>query len=456
MDISSRYLSRLKRPSLRWPAYFWQFLQAISWVGKGRELISFVCWEISHQCQAYRITDRYVQFTDTPYLSMTTEPDPLMKCSLADPFLAGQGLHFSPVAVDWKFCVATADGIIWGSCFSKPCLLYYSEDQSASAVLVYEFERPITSFFISQRNDLFVCSDGRIFKSSDRGRTFRVVLRLSTPISYFLFNNGMTELPDQTLLIGEYGSIWHGRAWQNLAYLYHSTDDGQTWQTADFLLRQGVNKHIHLVQYCALLNAIFLTDGDNKKQIWINNTLSAFNQQVVGWSAGWRLINRHHHQTGGYTSMAETENAVLFGSDYLGGTNFIIKTTDGKQFEKLVLPDPYRRSPVMNMVSRQRKSGTEIWAVSYSCLSGNTRSLLMYSPDSGRSWTRVIDFDGKYNEIRIVSSSHDLQATVYVSVTEFGKSHQPHRHVVYALAVDPFVLVNGGLPNTNCVTIEQE
>ncbi|MBC7569523.1 MAG: hypothetical protein H7319_07305 [Spirosoma sp.] len=80
----------------------------------------------------------------------------------------------------------------------------------------------------------------------------------------------------------------------------------------------------------------------------------------------------------------------------------------------------------------------------------------MYSPDSGRSWTRVIDFDGKYNEIRIVSSSHDLQATVYVSVTEFGKSRQPHRHVVYALAVDPFVLVNGGLPNTNCVTIEQE
>jgi len=265
-----------------------------------------------------------------------------------------------------------------------------------------------------------------------------VVLRLSTPISYFLFNNGMTELPDQTLLLGEYGSIWHGRAWQNMAYVYHSSDGGETWQAADFLQRQGVNKHVHVVQYSALFNTVFLTDGDNRKQLWINSSLTHFDRQATKTGEGWTLLNRHHYQLGGYTSMAETGSAVLFGSDYLGGTNFVVHTTDGKNFEKLVLPDPYRRSPIMHMVTRQTQAGYEIWAASYSCLAGETRSLLMYSRDSGRSWSKVVDFDGKYHEVRIVSSSSD---TLYISITEFSQNRQPHHHIVYKLAPD-------GLPDS--------
>ena len=248
----------------------------------------------------------------------------------------------------------------------------------------------------------------------------------------------MTELPDGTLLIGEYGSIWHGRAWQNLAYLYYSTDAGKTWTTSDFLLRQGVNKHIHLVQYSALLNALFLMDGDNKKQAWINTSLIHLDCQSTTRTTGWRLLNRHHHQTGGYLSMAETKEAVLFGSDYLGGTNFMVRTENGQQFEQLVLPDPYRRSPIMNMTSRETATGTEVWAVSYSCLSAKDKSLLMYTKDSGKTWLRVLEFDGTKNEVRLVSSTRHPSDTLYISITTFDSQLKNHHHEVYRLSSKSF------------------
>jgi len=429
MDVSSKYFSLLKYPSPSIIRHLWRFLLDIHRVGKVRELLSFMLWEVNHRLRIYQVNNRYVRFTDDTCFSITDEMTLLRGDSIASSFLAEQGLCFRPIAIDWKYCATTSDGMLWGCCYSRLNVLYSSNDQSQSAVLVYEFTHPITSLFISQGNALFVCSNGVIYKSDDRGRSFDSVLHLSTSISYFLFNNGMTELPDHTLIIGEYGSLWRGKTWQNLASLYYSVDGGTTWRTSDFLKQQGVNKHIHLVKYCARLNAVLLTDGDNKKQVWVNKTLTQFDKQADKQEDGWFLINKYHHQTGGYTSMAETSEAVLFGSDYLGGTNFIIRTSDGKQFEKSVLPDPYRRSPVMNMTTRQSASGNEVWASSYSCLSGDARSLLMCTKDGGKSWVRVIEFDGTKNEVRLVNSSN----TLYISITTFDSREDLHRHRVYRL-----------------------
>lgn len=148
---------------------------------------------------------------------------------------------------------------------------------------------------------------------------------------------------------------------------------------------------------------------------------------------GWRLLTRFHHQTGGYLSMAETRQKVLFGSDYLGGTNFIVNTTDGRRLQKQVLPDPYRRSPVMNMVCRQSASGTEIWAASYSCLSDNAKSLIMCTQDAGKTWNRVLDFDGTKNEVRLVNSSHYPSEELLISITEFAGESNKARHRLYKL-----------------------
>ena len=441
MDISSKYFSRLSQPTPYSIKYLWSFLLDIQRVGKIRELFSFVLWEITHRLHFYRVGNKYVKFTNNPCLSITNEATCSVANIIPNSFLAEQGLCFEPVAVDWKYCVQTVEGILWGCCYSDLNSLYYSDDQSQSVVLMYKFNHPIKSLFVCQRNVLFICSNGAIYKSDDQGKSFKNVLQLSTPISYFLFNNGMTELPDQTLMIGEYGSIWHGKTWQNLAFLYYSSDEGDTWHTSDFLMRQGVNKHIHLIKYCTRLNSILLTDGDNKKQVWVNKALAHFNKQANRQKEGWRLVNKYHHQTGGYTSMAETDEAVLFGSDYLGGTNFIVKTYDGEHFSKLVLPDPYRRSPVMNMIARQSSSGSEVWATSYSCLSGDAKSLLMCTKDSGKTWARVIEFDGTKNEVRLANSSQHQSDTLYISVTEFGNQQSQHRHRVYKLNALDFSVV---------------
>ena len=433
MDVSSKYFALLRAPGPDVIKHVWRFLLDIRRVGKLRELASFVLWEISHRLYIYQIGNRYIKFTDHACLSITNECTAQTGDLITSAFLTENGLCFRAVAIDWKYCLQTTDGLWVGCRYSHPNALYGSDDQSQSAVLMYAFSHPITSLFITRQNVLFVCSNGLVYRSNNQGVSFNPVLKLSSVISYFLFNNGMTELPDGSLMIGEYGSIWRGKTWQNLAFLYHSTDGGDTWESSDFLIRQGVNKHIHLVKYCLLLNSVLLTDGDNKKQLWMNAALADFHLQADKPKNGWHLLTRYHHQTGGYTSMAETGKSVFFGSDYLGGTNFIVTTTDARRFVKQVLPDPYRRSPVMNMVSRQAASGTEIWAASYSCLSDNARSLLMCTKDSEKTWTRVLDFDGTKNEVRLVNPSQDRSDALFISVTEFKNGEDNHRHRVYKL-----------------------
>ncbi|GAB3805205.1 hypothetical protein GCM10028819_38050 [Spirosoma humi] len=433
MDVSSKYFTQFSQRNPYRIKFLWAFLLDIKRVGKVRELISFLLWELTHKLCFYQAGNKYVQFTNDACLRISNAGAWLAEEAVTNSFLAAQGLNFQLVAVDWKYCVERADGLLWGCCYENLTKLYRSDDQSKSAVCVYTFENPITSIFLSEYNGLFVCSNGVVYKSTNNGKSFARALQLSTPISYFLFNNGMTELPDQTLIIGEYGSLWHGKSWQNLAFLYHSSDGGETWHTSDFLIRQGVNKHVHVVKYSAHLQSIVLTDGDNKKQVWQNTTLSHFNCEATKQKAGWQLINKHHHQTGGYLSMAETDEAVLFGSDYLGGTNFIVKTLDGKRFDKLVLPDPYRRSPIMNMITRKAKAGNEIWATSYSCLSGEAKSLLMCTNDSGKSWVRVIEFDGAKHEVRLASTTQKASGTLYISITNFDLQGDRHQHRVYKL-----------------------
>ena len=433
MDVSSKYFAQLSQRNPYQIKFLWAFLLDIKRVGKVRELVSFLLWEITHKLRFYQVGNKYVQFTNDTCLTLSNEGAWSAGETMTGSFLAAQGLCFQPVAINWKYCVERADGLLLGCCYEDLTTLYRSDDESKSAVCLYKFNDPITSVFLSQYNGLFVCSNGVVYKSTNDGKSFTRTLQLSTPISYFLFNNGMTELPDQTLIIGEYGSLWYGKSWQNLAFLYYSSDGGDTWHTSDFLIRQGVNKHIHVVKYSAYLQSIVLTDGDNKKQIWQNTTLSHFNSKANNRKAGWQLINKYHHQTGGYTSMAETDEAVLFGSDYLGGTNFIVKTLNGERFDKLVLPDPYRRSPVMNMRARQSQTGNEIWAASYSCLSGEAKSLLMCTTDSGKSWARVIEFDGAKHEVRLASTTQSSSGTLYISITSFDIQGDQHQHRVYKL-----------------------
>ena len=85
----------------------------------------------------------------------------------------------------------------------------------------------------------------------------------------------MTELPDKTLIIGEYGNVWENNRWRKSAYLYFSVDMGETWEKSDFLIKKGANKHVHIVKYSKLLDKIFVADGDNKKKLWISDSINS-------------------------------------------------------------------------------------------------------------------------------------------------------------------------------------
>ena len=292
-------------------------------------------------------------------------------------------------------------------------------------MLIKEFPKSIVSLFISSQQTIFVCVNGSVYKSLDSGSLFKKSLDLSSSESYFRRNYGMTETPDKTLLIGEYGNVWNQRTWRNLAYLYFSSDNGETWELSDFLLKQGANKHVHLVWYSKLLNKLIVTDGDNKKRLWVSDSLNSIELN----DPQWKLVNKFHIQMGGHTAIVESDGKILFGTDYMGGTNFLIESTDCEKFSKKIVPDPYRKSPIMQLLQRRSKKGIEIWALLPFCAS-NSRCLLMYTVDNGKSWNKVIEYSGITHGVQLIASSNEIPDALYLSLRDVKSNSR----IVYKIA----------------------
>jgi hypothetical protein len=174
-----------------------------------------------------------------------------------------------------------------------------------------------------------------------------------------------------------------------------------------------------------LFNKVFMADGDNYKKLWVCDSSNASDLQNPD---KWKPVTKFHIQTGGYTSVIETDEKIVFGTDYQGGTNFIVETGDGLTFDKRIVPDPYRRSPIINMVQRKSKNGTEIWAVlPYS--TANTSCLLMYTKDGGESWNKVIEYSKATHHVSLINSSNELADVLYFSI----KNLENNDRVVYKI-----------------------
>ncbi|WP_338876801.1 exo-alpha-sialidase [Spirosoma sp. SC4-14] len=412
MDLSSHHRSFFNNPYALTPTHWYRFLRNVYQADKWRELISYLRWEIKHRLGLFQ-TNRYLTFTDHTPVFLNSSSDSVDTITSVR---IRKALH------PWRMRLQNSSGQVWGCLFGNDFSLYSLSDVNHSIHICYQFTHPIQSIYLSARSHLYVCCQGQLYRSTDKGKSFEQVLTLSSTSSYFLFNNGMTELPDGRLLLGEYGVVREQKSWQNLAHVYYAANEGQAWQKTDFLIRDGVNKHVHLVKYSLFLNALILTDGDNKKQIWCNRSLSRLDQAANGQNDGWHRLNKSHYQMGGYLSMTELNGTVFLGSDYLGGTNFLVTTQDGSVFTKQVIPDPYRRSPVMDIVRRKQTNGqVELWAVLHNSIASSTRSLLMVSADNGLSWRKIIDYDGTTHEIKLVSSSARLIDELYfVVITQKG------------------------------------
>lgn len=388
------------------------FAQDIYQYSKFRELVSFIVWELFHKLRLFP-KKNYLKFNNSEALTLETESlNELSFSQKIDHFFKSRELNIVSSDHNWKLLFINNNGEIFGCLYPDDQDLYKSIDHGKSIAFVKRFPERIKSIFISSQNTLFVCVKGAVYKYSDSSASFKKVLDLGSSESYFRHNNEMTETPDKTLIIGEYGNIWEKNGWRKLAYLYFSSDEGETWERSDFLINKGTNKHVHLVKYSKLFNKVFMADGDNYKKLWVCDSANVSDLQNPD---KWKPITRFHIQTGGYTSVIETDEKIVFGTDYQGGTNFIVETKDGKKFDKRIVPDPYRRSPIINMVQRKSKNGAEIWAVlPYS--TANTKCLLMYTKDGGESWNKVIEYSKATHHVSLMSSSNETADVLYFSI----------------------------------------
>jgi hypothetical protein len=168
-----------------------------------------------------------------------------------------------------------------------------------------------------------------------------------------------------------------------------------------------------------------VADGDNYKRLWLANSLNGSDHE----NSQWELITKFHIQMGGYTAVVESNGKVVFGTDYQGGTNFLVETVDGKKFTKKIIPDPYRRSPIDNMVVRKSKAGEEIWA-NLPFSTANTKCLLMYTANNGKSWNKVFEYDRSTHTVWLINSSTEISDELYISVEEISGKDR----VVYKIA----------------------
>jgi hypothetical protein len=412
-----------------------QFVYDVYAYGKLSELFSFMVWEVQHKLGLFPKA-QYMRFTTHAVLSLAGDRVNRVEFNarLARHF-AKHGLHLARSPHNWKLmliyrCPLDDSSSIYGCLLPHDRNLYVSDDRGKSIRLIHTFPQPIKSIFVSSKETIFVCVKGSVYTSWDGGTAFQKTLNLGSPESFFRHNNAMTEMPDGTLIIAEYGNVWEQTRWKKLPYLYFSRDNGRTWQRTDFLIGEGINKHLHLVKYSTSLDRVFIADGDNKKKVWISDSNNPADLMKV---SGWTPINKYHIQMGGYTSVVEHDGTIYFGTDYQGGTNFLVSTRDGKRYEKQIVPDPYRRSPIDNMVLRKSKHGTEIWAnLPYS--TSQSKCLLMYSVDGGKEWRRVLEYDRAAYKVWIVSSSNEATDDLYVSIEDLKHAER----AVYRLSDSPF------------------
>lgn len=421
-QLTKRYSFVFRKKAVKNP---FAFVRDVHQSGKSRELLSFIVWELFHSSRLFP-KKKYLNFSNVEPLALENERlNELDFGRRIDHLFRSRELNITHSSHNWKLLFTGNNGEIFGCVYPNDRDLYKSLDNGKSITFLKTFPKSIKSLFVSSQNTIFVCVEGTVYKSSDSGASFTKSLELSSCESYFKHNNAMTETPSQTLVIGEYGNVWDKEGWRNLAYLYFSSDNGDTWEKSDFLIRNGINKHVHLVRYSRLLDKILVADGDNKKKLWIGDLSASSDLRDLTW----KPVNKFHIQMGGYTSSAESDGKILFGTDYLGGTNFIVESRDGKKFIKRVMPDPYRRSPIDNMIQRKSKRGNEIWAnLSYS--TANTRCLLMYTENGGQSWNKVIEYSRETHKVSLIGSSNEVADVLYFYVEDLKNRDR----IVYQVA----------------------
>ncbi len=401
--IANKYWSKKNKI-----VYIFHFLIDIYRSNKIVELISFIIWELKY-CLSLYDKNEIIQFL---------EKKPLLYLKdINSVYINLLNTKLYTCTNNWHIVFKCKSNILWGCLYEDKATLYRLSSKN-ELIKCFTFSNNLEGLFIDRSDNIFVCVQGILYKSINKGITFTRVLKLSTSKSYFR-RDAITENPNGELFLGEYANIMVKNKWKFVGYIYHSSDHGNSWYKIDFLKKAGINKHVHILKWINLYKGLVLTEGDNKKGIWINNSKTQFNHISKLSNSGWKKVHKFHIQKGGYTGITEVGNSILFGTDYNGGTNYLISTEDMKKFNAKVIPNPYRRGTFQRIIVRKHaNSNPEIWANIRFKSSDKIKSLIMLSVDFGKTWRKIIEYSGKRFKIDIISDSVRISKEHYVRIID--------------------------------------
>ena len=85
------------------------------------------------------------------------------------------------------------------------------------------------------------------------------------------------------------------------------------------------------------------------------------------------------------------------------------------KFIEKVVPNPHRRCLFRRMIVRINNNGkSEIWTNLNFEYGGGVKCLIMVSIDSGKTWRKVIQYDGEQFKVRIISCSNHIAKGLYI------------------------------------------
>ena len=406
MEISKIYRKKIIAKNI------YQFIVDVYHSGKWVELLSFILWEIKFKF--FTREHQILKFTSKNSLRVLTMNSKRQEIKSND-------FEISQSDVKWTLIFIDNSQNLWGCVFHDESTLLQLSPKGRM-IKSFKFVDKIKGVYVNKIGGVFCCAGGVLYKSVNTNKSFTEVLKFSTPHSYFL-QDAFAETPNGELFIGEYANVIEDKKWKFVGYIYRSLDNGNTWKKIDFLKKAGINKHVHILKWSNVISGLILTDGDNKKNIWVNMSNIQFEHSSSSPKLGWKKLNKYHIQKGGYTGIAELNDKIIFGSDYAGGTNFLISTSDMIKFDEKVIPDPYRRA-IFNRIAirRNKKNEYEIWSVISFKHSKRIRSLVMLSTDSGKTWKKIIEYDGTQFEIRMISNSREISKELYLLIKDKNKN----------------------------------
>ncbi|MDC6355730.1 MULTISPECIES: hypothetical protein [Robiginitalea] len=388
------------------------FVVGLYYSGKIIELTSFIIWELKYSLKLYS-KNQILEFSDN-------HPSYILEDDFLPSEIQAKNFNLSRNEINWSLVFIDGLNNYWGVKYEEQSTLFYYTAEN-KLISSFRFNGQILGIYVSKANNVFCCANGVLYKLCEIKNRFIPVQEFSTPHSYFRID-AFTESPSGELFIGEYANVYKKNKWKFVGHIYHSRDNGNSWKTIDFLKNVGVNKHVHIIKWSNILKGLILTDGDNQKNTWINISEYQFDKPSSYAYLGWKKLNKYHIQKGGHTGIAELHDQIFFGSDYMGGTNFFIKTNDMKRFTPTVIPNPYRRS-IFNRIAirKSQHQKYEIWSGLKFEHSGNLRSLIMVSTDLGETWERIIEYDGTQFDVLIISNSVEIASELHLVIKDKKK-----------------------------------